>query len=64
MSNKSIYIILLLLSLKLKANEPFRGIQLGLFPGYLIAHREYMANMAAHTFGFEAIYTSNRTGWN
>jgi hypothetical protein len=61
---KRILIILLLFSIRLKASEPYRGIQLGLFPGYLIAHREYMANMASHTFGFEAIYTSNHTGWN
>src|SRR5688572_11725084 len=34
-----------------------------MLPGFLIAHREYMANMEAHTFGFEVIYSSNFTGW-
>jgi hypothetical protein len=55
---------IILISLKSNATEPYRGFQFGVFPGYLIAHREYMANMAAHTYGFEAVYTSNHTGWN
>lgn len=45
------------------AQENFKGISVSLFPGFLIAHREYMANMEAHTFGFEVNYTSNHTGW-
>ncbi len=40
-----------------------RGFQVNLLPGFLIAHREYMANMEAHTFGIEAIYSSNFTAW-
>ncbi len=40
-----------------------RGFQINLLPGFLIAHREYMADMEAHTMGFEAIYSSNFTAW-
>lgn len=40
-----------------------KGFQVNLLPGFLIAHREYMANMEAHTMGIEAIYSSNFTGW-
>ncbi len=40
-----------------------RSIQFNLMPGFLIAHREYMANMEAHTLGFELIYSSNFTRW-
>ncbi len=40
-----------------------QGLPGQLFPGFLIAHREYMANMEAHSWGFEAIYSSNFTGW-
>jgi hypothetical protein len=32
-------------------------------PGFLIAHREYMANMEAHTYGIELAYSSDFTGW-
>ena len=41
----------------------YKGFQVNAFPGFLIAHREYMANMEAHTLGFEAIYSSDFTGW-
>ena len=43
--------------------QKYRGLQVNLLPGFLIAHREYMANMEAHTVGFEAIYSSNFTAW-
>lgn len=41
----------------------YKGLQVNVFPGFLIAHREYMANMEAHTYGIEAVYSSNYTGW-
>lgn len=43
--------------------QNYRGYQVNFFPGFLIAHREYMANMEAHTYGFELIYSSDFTGW-
>lgn len=42
----------------------FKGWQLNMLPGFLIAHREYMANMEAHTLGLELQYSSNHTGWH
>ena len=33
--------------------QKYQGIQVNLLPGFLIAHREYMANMEAHSFGLE-----------
>ena len=35
---------------------------LSLFPGYLVPHREYMANMAAHTIGGEIAIQFDGTG--
>lgn len=43
--------------------QRYQGIQVNTFPGFLIAHREYMANMEAHTFGVEVIYSSDFSGW-
>ncbi len=40
-----------------------KDFQVNILPGFLIAHRQDMANMAAHTMGFEAIYSSNYTGY-
>jgi hypothetical protein len=65
------FIFLLLVAFVLKSQDStssrnsglHKGFQVNLFPGFLIAHREYMANMEAHAFGFEIIYSSNTTGW-
>jgi hypothetical protein len=43
--------------------QNYKGIQVNFMPGFLVAHREYMANMEAHTLGFEVIYSSDFTGW-
>lgn len=43
--------------------QNYQGIQVNLLPGFLIAHREYMANMEAHTYGVEIHYSSNYSGW-
>ncbi|HEY1047624.1 MAG TPA: acyloxyacyl hydrolase [Bacteroidia bacterium] len=60
---KQLFTILsLLFCLVLKADY-YRGLQINFMPGFLIAHREYMANMEAHTFGIEAIYSSDMSGW-
>jgi hypothetical protein len=56
------FILIVLLSQSLNA-QFYKGLQINVLPGFLIAHREYMANMEAHTFGIEAIYSSNFTGW-
>ncbi len=45
------------------AQTSYKGLQFNCFPGFLIAHREYMANMEAHAFGFELQYSSDNTGW-
>jgi hypothetical protein len=55
-------IIITLFSIVLKAQN-YKGYQVNFFPGFLIAHREYMANMEAHTLGLEVIYSSDFTGW-
>lgn len=55
-------ILILFTSLNLKADY-YRGLQVNYLPGFLIAHRDYMANMEAHTFGIEMIYSSDMTGW-
>lgn len=60
---KTALICLLSLQLQLNGAGFYKGLQVNLFPGFLIAHREYMANMEAHTMGFEIIYSSNYTGW-
>ncbi len=60
---KHFFISLLLLTSVTSSAQFQRGFQVNLLPGFLIAHREYMANMEAHTMGFEAIYSSNFTGW-
>ncbi len=44
-------------------SQHYKGLQFNVFPGFLVAHREYMANMEAHTYGFELIYSSDFTGW-
>ncbi len=59
-----LYIILLTSVTSSFAQETFKGFSVNLFPGFLIAHRDYMANMEAHTMGFELNYVSNHTGWN
>ncbi|MCC6817317.1 MAG: acyloxyacyl hydrolase [Bacteroidia bacterium] len=59
---KWVFICNLFLILNSNAQN-FRGFQVNLLPGFLIAHREYMANMEAHTYGLEFIYSSNFSGW-
>src|SRR5690606_37592209 len=59
-------LLLLFSSLNLKAQDTeshYRGLQFNVFPGFLIGHREYVANMEAHSVGFEVIYSSDATGW-
>lgn len=59
---KSLLIALITLSLSVNAQR-YKGYQVNLLPGFLIAHREYMANMEAHTYGVELIYSGNFSGW-
>ena len=40
--------------------QKYRGLQVNLLPGFLIAHREYMANMEAHSFGIVGSGGSHR----
>lgn len=57
--------IILSLTLFTKLNaQYYKGLQVNIFPGFLVAHREYMSNMEAHTLGAEIIYSSNFTGWS
>ncbi len=44
-------------------SQDYKGWQAHIFPGFLVAHREYMANMEAHAWGLEVVYSSNFTGW-
>ena len=63
MTNKRLLIAFCILPLLLNAQK-YQGLQVNFLPGFLIAHREYMANMEAHTFGLELNYSSNYTGWS
>lgn len=62
MKKSALIILLLCGQLTVKAQFE-RGFQVNFLPGFLIAHREYMANMEAHTYGVELIYSSNFTAW-
>ncbi len=59
---KSLLIALTLLSITARAQK-YSGFQVNVLPGFLIAHREYMANMEAHTYGIELAYSSDFSGW-
>lgn len=60
---KQLFLFLSLTSALCSNAQRFKGVQVNLLPGFLIAHREYMANMEAHTYGLEVNYSSNFTGW-
>ena len=61
-SMKRLFLAFVMLPLFLSAQK-YQGVQVNFLPGFLIAHREYMANMEAHTFGVEVNYSSNYIGW-
>ncbi len=63
MKNSGIIAFSLLVFIESFGQSHFRAISVSAFPGFLIAHREYMANMEAHVGGFEIMYNSNQTGW-
>lgn len=60
---KSRFLLFLFLHTLVSAAQSYKGLQVSVLPGFLIAHREYMANMEAHTMGIELMYSSNFTGW-
>lgn len=60
---KNCLLLLLLIKPFVSQAQYYKGLQASLLPGFLIAHREYMANMEAHTWGVELMYNSNFTGW-
>ncbi len=60
---KIIFISLFLLNAYGSIAQYSKDIQVNTFQGFLIAHRQDMANMAAHSLGVEVIYSSNFTAW-
>lgn len=60
---KKIIWLVLILNYNSLSAQFSRDIQVNTFQGFLIAHRQDMANMAAHSLGIEVIYSSNFTAW-